>query len=1146
MQVHAQTKHACKASEQNEIYFQKHPESKKEYQEFNKFTKKYKPLQKQSKGVASNYTIPVVFHVYGKTQNGKTVTTEIIQTALQKLNDDFQGLNADFNDVDPYFNPIKSTLSIEFKLAKLDPNGNCTTGVVFYDERSGYGNGGGYDTQIGNDAWDNYKYMNVYIQADLYADGSTTNSGVAWYPNTSMSNNNTARVVYNGAYLHGNTGVEFASVLTHEFGHYLNLIHTFDGGCTYPNDEVSDTPPEDASTVGANCSPITNCEGNFVNYENYMGYNGAADGCYRMFTRGQTDRMLAALQHPARQTLWQYQNLIDTGVNSSGASFSINNNVFKESISNNGTINQTAIITLNGADFSSSNATLTPGTDYNLNLPQGLTASIQTSSYTTAYITISGSAYNHTMFNNQTLNLNFNSSALYSAQNLACSSVSLKLSFYDPFEIIYENITDVSADSSTPWQFFSLPKINGDGSYGAWQYAANHLKIETYGKKLVTNSSSRNISLLNYNQLISTASNFTEPGAYPDQLDLRTTNYTTWDGQTQYVGFSATHNNEPVHGWMRVYVSSDGNTMIVTEYAFSTKPNGDILAGQTTLNDTPISVNAPSNLTSTANSSSAITLNWSDNSNNEEGFKIERLNENGNFTEIASIGANISSYTNTGLTANTSYSYRVRAFLETSNSEYSNTSTTTTSSGSNNNYCTITGNSSYEHIKSVAFNNFTNSSGLETNGYGNYTNQTINLTTGQTVNVNLTPGFSESSYTEHWAIFIDYNNNNTFEASERVLDNLSGNNSVSGNFTVNNTATGTSRMRVIMKYNSNPVDACTTIGDGEAEDYTVKFSGKGNTNYCEITGNSSYEYIQSVSIGNFTNTSSANPNGYSDYTNQTINLTAGSTTNISLTPGFSSSSYTEYWAVFIDYNNNNTFEASERVLNNISGDGTVTGNFLINNNASGTSRMRVIMKYNSTPTDACTTIGDGEAEDYTVNFSGQSNTPTLDTPTNISSAGTYSTGFYAAWGSVSGATNYEVQLLSNGNWLTKNTSSTYYLWIEKQNAETNYTFRVRATNFNENSLWSTPLNVSLPNTGPESKNSKEYKLSIYPNPTTDYINIENTNNENIVIQLYSLEGKKVGEYKNKNRFSVKHLSKGVYILKMNTQNKSITKKLLIK
>ena len=46
-------------------------------------------------------------------------------------------------------------------------------------------------------AWDNHKYMNVYIMNDLYGDGVTNNSGVSWYPDIEMTDENLARVVYN-------------------------------------------------------------------------------------------------------------------------------------------------------------------------------------------------------------------------------------------------------------------------------------------------------------------------------------------------------------------------------------------------------------------------------------------------------------------------------------------------------------------------------------------------------------------------------------------------------------------------------------------------------------------------------------------------------------------------------------------------------------------------------------------------------------------------------------------------------------------------------------------------------------------------------------------------------------------------------------
>jgi hypothetical protein len=84
--------------------------------------------------------------------------------------------------------------------------------------------------------------------------------------------------------------------------------------------------------------------------------------------------------------------------------------------------------------------------------------------------------------------------------------------------------------------------------------------------------------------------------------------------------------------------------------------------------------NAPSNLTATAVSTSQINLSWADNSSNESGFKIERCQGNGctNFAQIAQVGINVTTFSNTGLSRNTRYRYRVRAFNGGGNSAYSN------------------------------------------------------------------------------------------------------------------------------------------------------------------------------------------------------------------------------------------------------------------------------------------------------------------------------------------------------------------------------------------------------------------------------------------------------------------------------------------
>jgi hypothetical protein len=571
--------HSCRTREVNDLQLKNHPSSLKENKAFNLFSKEYAKKLKTKKAAGNTtYIIPVVFHVYGTSFNGKTVTLEKIQAALMRLNEDFQGLNDDYNTVEPFFQARRATLSIEFKLAQIDPNGGSTTGVIFERKKEGYGNGGGYDDQIQADAWDNYKYMNVYIQNDLYDDGATNNSGVCWYPDSWMSDNKLARCVYNGYYLGENTDKEFASVLTHEFGHFLNLIHTFDGGCA-GTDEVDDTPIEDG-THSLACTPGTNCTGDKVNIENYMGYN-AAKGCSKMFTQGQVNRMLAALQHPARITLWAAQNLIDTGVTGTGGSIAANTHRFKEDIANNGTFSSSSIITLSGATFTNSTGTLTSGVDFDANLPAGLTTTIVINSSTQATVTVSGTVANHAESNNTFGGITLLDNAITGGvSGLISSSINWDFKFRDPYSIFFVDIADPTVTATATWKSFAINK--GDfPKYGVWQYAANHLKVETYGKALVTNAGTKNITALGFNAAINASSNFTAPGAYPNQLDIRTPSYTTWDGKTDYFGFEYLIDGEKCYGWFKAVVAADGSGYSITEYAYNTQPGATIYTGMT-------------------------------------------------------------------------------------------------------------------------------------------------------------------------------------------------------------------------------------------------------------------------------------------------------------------------------------------------------------------------------------------------------------------------------------------------------------------------------------------------------------------------------------------------------------------------------------
>jgi hypothetical protein len=78
-------------------------------------------------------------------------------------------------------------------------------------------------------------------------------------------------------------------------------------------------------------------------------------------------------------------------------------------------------------------------------------------------------------------------------------------------------------------------------------------------------------------------------------------------------------------------------------------------------------------------SAAQFTLSWADNSNNEDGFKIERgPATTGPFTQIGTVPPNAASYTDSGLAEATTFCYRVRAFNATGDSGYTNVVCATT------------------------------------------------------------------------------------------------------------------------------------------------------------------------------------------------------------------------------------------------------------------------------------------------------------------------------------------------------------------------------------------------------------------------------------------------------------------------------------
>lgn len=532
-------------------------------------------------------TIPIVFHVFHP-QGSAGVPMSQINYAVNDLNLTFAGTDADYTTVNPIFAGVKSYTKIRFARALIDPKGNPTTGVVYYqDKQSGFGNGSGWDNEIISCAWENHKYFNVYIMNDLYANNTTNNSGVCWYPSTFMSNNGTARMVYNYVYF-GQGGssynyLEFNQTFTHECGHYLNLYHTFEGNsCTGNGDYCADTPPAD--NAGAGCL-VTACTGP-INGENYMDYNTS---CMKNFTMEQNDRMEAALLTPSRQSLWQYDNLVATGILNplSTNSCVVLNDFFAytktdliEAIANNGTIEMPpiSIYACGSTQFSISGGNLVAGVHYNItNVPAGLSVSIVTASNgKSATMNFSGQATNHSSSNSvNNILLTFTNASIIGGNVSAVqnNTKNFRISFKNPWQQICETLTITTTPTST-WNSFEtagpVPRF-----YGLW-YNANTFYLENYGRGIITTGiSSDNIQFLTTGTAIGAASTWRIGGG---QGVLYSSTYTSLNNQTGYVGFRMQIGNDFFYGWMKISVSST-NGITLLEYQYNEKPNETILAG---------------------------------------------------------------------------------------------------------------------------------------------------------------------------------------------------------------------------------------------------------------------------------------------------------------------------------------------------------------------------------------------------------------------------------------------------------------------------------------------------------------------------------------------------------------------------------------
>ncbi len=257
----------------------------------------------------NNIVVPVVIHVMHDYNNGN-ISREQVLDAMRILNEDFNAASSDLADVDPAFQSIIGNVGIEFRLARLDPNGNCTDGITrTYTPLTSSANDNVKDLI----RWDPNKYLNIWVVKTI----SFGAGGYAYYPCPGPDIDGILVAAGQFGSIGTSSGSTLFRSITHEVGHYLDLPHTW-GNSNNPglasncndDDGVADTP----NTIGVanfacNTSQIT-C-GSVDNVQNIMDYTM----CQIMFTKGQKDRMLAALTLSCRSNLIAQSNLMATGTN---------------------------------------------------------------------------------------------------------------------------------------------------------------------------------------------------------------------------------------------------------------------------------------------------------------------------------------------------------------------------------------------------------------------------------------------------------------------------------------------------------------------------------------------------------------------------------------------------------------------------------------------------------------------------------------------------------------------------------------------------------------------------------------------------------------------------------------------------------------
>lgn len=300
--VIAQTNHTrtCGTMKHLEYMKQQDPGLEQSLSKYNQTLNEWIAKNPARNGERAMRTIPIVFHIiYNK--NEENLSDAQILSQLKAMNEDFSRTNADTVQTPAGFKNVAGNPKIQFCLAKRDPSGKSTTGIVrIKTTETGFDMDDNvkFKSKGGDDAWDVTQYYNIWIcnfndqQLLGYGEFPTgTASNTFGYVGTYLFTGTTSNV--DPPFNKGRT-------TTHEVGHTFNLMHIWgdDSGACTGSDECNDTPNQADASGGKPTFPLTdNCTNSSpgVMFMNYMDYSD--DDAMNMFTKDQVARMDAVLSN---------------------------------------------------------------------------------------------------------------------------------------------------------------------------------------------------------------------------------------------------------------------------------------------------------------------------------------------------------------------------------------------------------------------------------------------------------------------------------------------------------------------------------------------------------------------------------------------------------------------------------------------------------------------------------------------------------------------------------------------------------------------------------------------------------------------------------------------------------------------------------